>query len=340
MLKPILILSALILLSAYAHVPEPPKVVVDAAMKLYFDYDYSDPDNAEAPRAAPDQTRHFLKLKVLRPVYFTGNSAPDWMIDVDAEPTAAWCGTGGCALQIWRQGASGEYNKVFDQQVREWKLKPRSGERDRILWVDLHGTSCGSFGSDPCPFAFEWSPEGYVEASPEFTTRMVVRGGPLPQAVYGSNLVNAPPPLRQKAESAQAACVSAGADLFGSFAVVNRAPDLNGDGIGEWSFDNASSYCTFPNDVDYLNTQAFDSCTVMECSNVLFLSEKRHDGVHWRRMDLGRALYGFKIEAGGFKLVRITPKPGNDSESDEPCGSYLKNCVVEDLPITPYSATN
>lgn len=326
MLKFVFVLSIMLSVAACTHAPEPPKVVVDSAMQLYFDYDYDDPDNDGAPRPAPDQARRFVSKKVLRPVNFSGSALPDWVIDVEADPTVAWCGTGGCKLQIWRPEADGAYQKVFDQQVRQWKLKP-----DKGLWVDLHGTACGSYGADACPFAFAWSPEGYVRASTAFASGPVIRGGPLPQALDDPN--GAPEALKGLAEAAQAGCEAAGADMAGEFAVVNRAPDLNGDGVGDWSFDNANSYCVFADDPDYGRTRAFDSCAVMDCVNLLFISEIRSDGVAWKRIDLGRDGYAFRVDKAGFTAVRLEALPGHGYDDDEaPCSAYdLNRCVVTDI---------
>ena len=322
------LLFVLFALPAWAGSPVPPQVVVDAAMALYFDYDYADPDNAWAPRPAPDQVKRFLQQKVLLPVHFSGQAAPDWMIDVEADPTAAWCGTGGCALQIWTADKNGAYHKVFDQQVRDWKLKPIKGERRRWLWVDLHGSACGSFGADACPFAFEWSPHGQVSASGRFASAPVLRPGPLPQALdHESRPVGAPSDVLALADRQQAVCASAGGDLNGAFRTINHTPDLNGDGVDDWSLDAAGVYCTFLDDIDFAKSRAFDACGAFDCIDQIFLSNQTAQGVAWRRVPLGAGGYVFRITKLGFELLQMEPLPGHEPETDQPCSAeYLDIC--------------
>ena len=306
-------------------------------MDLYFDYDYNDPDNAWAHRPAPDQVQRFLKQKVLIPAAISGQEATDWIIDVDADPTPAWCGTGGCNLQIWTADDQGAYRKVFDQQVRDWKLKRIKGERRPWLWVDLHGSACTSFGADACPFAFEWNRQGRFSASARFASTPTVRPGPLPQPTdFDEERADAPKDLLALADRQQEVCVNAGGDLNGAFRIVNRIPDLNGDGIDDWSFDNAHSYCTFGDDVDFLKSHAFDACARLDCVDQLFLSRQTSQGIHWERISLGTEGYVFRISTSGFQLFRLIPLQGHGAEATEACGAALPDyCQLSPVAISP-----
>ncbi|MDC7681988.1 hypothetical protein PQU92_01800 [Asticcacaulis sp. BYS171W] len=335
------LLSALffvIPLMASAAPPQPPKIVADAAIRMYFDYDYADPDNAWAPRPKANQTAIFLKKKVLRPVYLSGNAEPDWMIDVEADPQGALCGTGGCPLQIWVKDGD-DYRLVMDKQVREWKLHAVQNEKRQWLWVDLHGTACGSFGADECPFAFEWSREGYLMASARYAKASLIHVAALPQAMdnYLSDAPDPPAPLAALIATATEACKSRGGELASEQALANRAPDLNGDGIGDWSFDNGWSYCAFPDSEDFAAKRAEDPCGYLDCRTVLFVSIKAANGTKWRQQDIGKEQYAYRVDpAKGFTPVRLIPLDGHKDNDAEPCGvSTLQFCRIEPIVISP-----
>ncbi|WP_140985426.1 hypothetical protein [Asticcacaulis tiandongensis] len=318
----------------------PPPEVVAEAIDLYFgDYDYSDPEDAAyAPRPAPNQADIWLRQKVLRTVNLTGGAKPDWMIDVERAPSGSLCGTGGCPLQIWAADDSGSYRQIFADQIGFYKLKPIKGEKHQWLEVNLHGTACGSFGADPCAYGFEWSPQNrIITGSFRFTKTPVVRPAPLPQGHYWDETQAdiTPPDLIAFLRQQQQICVAQGG-VYDGQAVINRTPDLNGDGIADWSLDATMAYCYRVEPVT--EDTSDDDCNRLACVNRLYLSRREDDRVTWHEgPELGTTPYGYELHPNG--TVRVVKVVANEKATDDNpygCDTFtLRDCQLETLNLSP-----
>jgi hypothetical protein len=60
----------------------------------------------------------------------------------------AFCGTGGCDLEILIANRNGSYKSIFGQRVRGYEIKPGRGAR--TIRFQLHGTYCGGHGNPSC----------------------------------------------------------------------------------------------------------------------------------------------------------------------------------------------
>ncbi len=102
----------------------------------------------------------------VRKLDLTGNGRDDYIVDfrdtVCADREAAYCGTGGCIMDILVTLPNGRVRRVFDGHVRTYEILP--GEGARTIRFALHGGYCGGHGNPSCikehritakPFVFE-----------------------------------------------------------------------------------------------------------------------------------------------------------------------------------------
>ena len=315
----------------------PPYEVMSAAYRLYFHDIDTEPENKPKPKR--HQTDKWVKSGVLRPIYLSNPKSPDWVIDVNREPSSWLCGTGGCPLQIFVKDASGAYVKAYDTHVREWSLKA-SKTRKPFLLVDFHGSNCGLSGVEACPFAFEWQAgSGFIESA-RFTKTVVVRGGALPQAMDALKDMYAgkgPKALDDLIVRLHKLCTQQGAVLDVD-SLVSRSPDMNGDGVREWAANFEYAHCSYPppKDPDAAPIERGDDCQFLACANHLYLSSKQADGsVTWQDHNLDLRDYGFEIRplaksGAQFVPILLEPKSGHGPDSDDPCTYYdIKNCLIK-----------
>ena len=102
----------------------------------------------------------------VRKVDLTGDGRDDYIVDfrdaVCADREAAYCGTGGCIMDILVTLPNGRVRRVFDGHVRTYEILP--GDGARTIRFALHGGYCGGHGNPSCikehritarPFGFE-----------------------------------------------------------------------------------------------------------------------------------------------------------------------------------------
>jgi len=102
----------------------------------------------------------------VRKLDLTGDGRDDYIVDFRdtecADREAAYCGTGGCSLEILVTLPNGRVRRVFDGHVRSYEILP--GEGARTIRFALHGGYCGGHGNPSCikehritakPFGFE-----------------------------------------------------------------------------------------------------------------------------------------------------------------------------------------
>ena len=92
---------------------------------------------------APDTVRKFD---------LTGDGRDDYIVDfretVCADREVAYCGTGGCRLDILVTLPNGKIRSVFSDRVRAYEIL--AGEVARIIRFELHGSYCGGHGNPSC----------------------------------------------------------------------------------------------------------------------------------------------------------------------------------------------
>jgi hypothetical protein len=106
----------------------------------------------------------------VRKLDLTGGGRDDYIVDFRDTRCegreAAYCGTGGCVMDILVTLPDGRVRAVFDGYVRNYELRPMAIKRGapRVVRFELHGGYCGGHGSPSCfkekaitatPFAFK-----------------------------------------------------------------------------------------------------------------------------------------------------------------------------------------
>ena len=106
----------------------------------------------------------------VRKVDLTGDGRDDYIVDFrDTKcdgSEAAYCGSGGCVMDILVTLPNGNVRRVFDGYVRNYEIGPMPMKRGtaRTIRFELHGGYCGGHGSPSCfkekaittaPFAFK-----------------------------------------------------------------------------------------------------------------------------------------------------------------------------------------
>jgi len=106
----------------------------------------------------------------VRRIDLTGDGHDDYIVDFRdtrcEAHEAAYCGTGGCVMDILVTLPDGGVRRVFDGYVRNYEIKTMPMKRGalRTIRFELHGGYCGGHGSPSCfkekgitatPFAFK-----------------------------------------------------------------------------------------------------------------------------------------------------------------------------------------
>lgn len=242
-----LLLAALLSLAACAPTFKAPEEVRDAAM-------------AQLTDAGLDADAAFAAKGFITTGYLTGHDAPDILIDYEAAPAAAYCGTGGCTLEIWVKEDKGPYRKVFDKQVLTHSIQSKGGR----VWLatGVHGVHCGGSGADPCDYAFAWRPgdaqtPGYFGATSVAGVTTSYES-PLIQALP-FDTDNAPIEVTSTIERFEHNCARARGDGDASDA-VGYGPDLTGDGRREIVFDGRYTTCRMRDDSPVAPICSGDTC--------------------------------------------------------------------------------
>lgn len=334
----LLVVMAALPAHAVARTPKPPPEVVAAAEALTH-LDDPPPGYVGVPRG------------MIRPVKLSPGPKPDWLIDGDkADGLAGLCGTGGCQSEIWSADKDGHYHRVFSDQVRLHVFHWLPGRKATWMEVDYHGSVCGFAGVQACPWAYEWRQDengrGYLAASFRFVGKATWRAGPLPQAL--DPLTEADPALvpaaiRAIVDRNAAACTAHGRTLARE-GLVNRLPDLNGDGIDDWAFDGDALVCNAPVPDDdssgekaaALNSE--DPCSYLDCASRIWVSRRGPSGVTWLPVAKAPdANYALRLTPHGVAaVVALADRPGVKPDDADACDiSTLANCVKTPISLSP-----
>lgn len=105
----------------------------------------------------------------VRKLDLNGDGRDDYVVDfkdtICKDRESAYCGTGGCVMDIFVTLPNGAVRQVFDGYVRNYEIlpKPANAGAARTIRFELHGGYCGGHGSPSCfrekritarPFAF------------------------------------------------------------------------------------------------------------------------------------------------------------------------------------------
>jgi hypothetical protein len=121
--------------------------------------------DADAECPAEEGGRVNFAADTVRKLDLTGDGRDDYIVDfrdtVCSTRASAYCGTGGCVLDILVTLPGGGVRRVFDGYVRSHEILPGKGAR--TIRFELHGGYCGGHGNPSCikahritakPFAF------------------------------------------------------------------------------------------------------------------------------------------------------------------------------------------
>ncbi|ESQ89278.1 hypothetical protein ABAC460_13370 [Asticcacaulis sp. AC460] len=343
---------------AQARAQDVPPEVVDAVQAIVADgwlpYDASDPENSGPPPPQPTavEIRKWQRTGLLKKVNVTPAKAPDWMIDSEkTEYPAGWCGTGGCMIEVWSPDDNGHYVRTFRNQVRLFKVRRIPGKDFGWIETDFHGSACGLAGVEACPWGFEWRDDGLgkfaMRASWRFTKKDLVRTGVAPQAidtVRDASPDTPPPPMAAVMAANTTACASVDAKVSHDGA-INRTPDLNGDGIDDWSYDGYWMSCyiseSATGDLVVATTEdgtPVDYCPMLDCGAHIWVSLREGGSVTWQAVDLNpQRAYGIVYRvAAPVQLVELRDLDGVAPDSTESCDTFfIKQCVLVPISLSP-----
>jgi hypothetical protein len=89
---------------------------------------------------------------VARKIDLNGDGRDDYILDmrdtVCTEMEHAYCGTGGCAVEILIAQRDGSYKSAFSDTIFRYEIKPGRGVR--TIKFHLHGGYCGKHGPEAC----------------------------------------------------------------------------------------------------------------------------------------------------------------------------------------------
>ena len=327
---PLLLVLSTTAVHAKAPVPPPEVVAVLAGMR-----------DEGAPPAGPKTIRHWLKDGTLTTVKVTPNAAPDWLIDTSKDFGMGWCGTGGCTIRILAMASGGRYETIFDNQVITYHLRAIPGKGYSGLDLDFHGALCGLTGSDDCFWGFEYADDGTghpgLVSSLRYLKAATLMPNTVPQALDSSSddTVALPPVVADLVHKQEAACITWHGTLDKD-RLVTRLPDLNGDGVEEWTYAGSDAYCSFDDLDDGSKSpaqtayEAGDPCTVLACLSVAWLSRREADGsVTWHEANWDQhKTHAYLFAPGKAPVVYEVDGPtGMISEDTDACSVFhLDNC--------------
>ena len=240
------LLTLVLIALASPALAAPPKAIVDKVTAMVVEAATSGftPEEAKDPEVVPPRMK-VPPAAMFKQVDVNGDRLPDWQVSFEKAPNASmFCGTGGCNIQLYVGEADGSYRLVFDSLVREYALKgPKSG---RYVDVDFHGSSCGTFGVNPCPRRYGWDAAlgRFVERPDSKGRTLLVFGSPGPVT---TPLNAAPPEIAAQLARRDTLCRAAGGTYAIDTGDYTDVPDLNGDGRRDWIV-GTWAYCTFAGD--------------------------------------------------------------------------------------------
>jgi hypothetical protein len=294
MRKPALLLLALAAIFSMGAASGPPQWLVEHVRDEINDgYDAGEPEGPPLRQPSP---RMFKKVDI------NGDGIADWKVDFSGK--AGWCGTGGCRMELWLGKPDGGVTPVWDEGVREFKLRPR--KTGAVVDVDFHGSVCGGAGVMACPRRYVWD-----AAEAAFVEAVNAKGNGflagLPVNALESTIDDAPASVRAQAQRLIAACLAVGGKLSLEGIGAGRIPDLNGDGRREW----------------YIGGEYGDCSTETEPANEplrLIVMVSTPDGGFAPAWETSEAFIGFDISTAPAVMVQL------DDDSDACAAGFSVTC--------------
>jgi hypothetical protein len=154
MIRKILLVSALLASTvgaavAQATVQQAPFNAGDYPAEIRKSFDAA----IEGCKAADDGKVTFAPDTV-RSVDLTGDGRQDFIVSLEDAKCSTFesifCGTGGCALDIYVALPDGTYRSVFSNQVRGYKILPGKAKAAKTIRFDMHGGYCNTYGAAEC----------------------------------------------------------------------------------------------------------------------------------------------------------------------------------------------
>ncbi|SHM01014.1 hypothetical protein SAMN05444159_7439 [Bradyrhizobium lablabi] len=130
-----------------------------------FDHGNYPPEVQKALRYADDECKRdgggevTFAPDTVRKLDLTGDGRDDYIVSfgdtkcAGQSAFAAFCGSGGCLLNISVTLPNGRVRKVFDNYVRGYAIRPDPADgsvRSRTIRFELHGAFCGGHGTPSC----------------------------------------------------------------------------------------------------------------------------------------------------------------------------------------------
>lgn len=135
----------------------------DAARSGSFNVDTYPPEVRKALAGASERCTGDGGGKVtfgpqtVRKLDLTGDGRDDYVLDFHdtecADRPVAYCGTGGCDMDILVTLPNGKIRTVFSDRVRNIEIPPAeapAGKGARTIRFALHGSYCGGHGNPSC----------------------------------------------------------------------------------------------------------------------------------------------------------------------------------------------
>jgi hypothetical protein len=95
-----------------------------------------------------------------------GDGVEDFILDYGrfacGDNSILYCGSAGCLMTVFASLSNGKFAKVLDENVRSVDFKNVRGRAAMLL--QLHGSSCGKIGSEPCGATLYWNGEKFSPA--------------------------------------------------------------------------------------------------------------------------------------------------------------------------------
>jgi len=247
------LIAALVSTGAVVAAAQPPEALREA-VKAEIAAAMGPVEAVEPPRSGPPGAM-FQRVDV------NNDGLTDWRIDFSKSPNASYfCGTGGCRQRIYVSTPEGGYDLVFDNTVRQFKLRRAKGQT--VLDVDFHGSTCSGFGVDACPRSYSWNGTAarFLERpAPNGQTFLI--GGPARPVIMPETWL--PAPVRDAVSAKAKACEAVGGDYPFSEAYVTDVADLNRDGVRDWVVGGGYDNCAFteaaPDNAPAFTTEVFVS---------------------------------------------------------------------------------
>ena len=248
----------------------------------------------EDDRLTPARLVHAVKV-----VDIDHDGIPDYVVDYNKVINTHWCGTGGCNFEIWRGTKGGHPVRVWNVMVREYTIARRNGET--VFDFDFHGGNCGTFGASACPASFAWD-----GAAGRMEERITPSGNSTVRLIDPIPLTRADVPINVMAVSLAASAKCRTNDTSDEVSLPASIPDIDGDGLRDWSLTIAACDKTGGNELQQILfvTAGNVNNPIIAAAGAFFSLSFGTKPVSVARVNETETCGGFKVDA---KMCTATP---------------------------------